>query len=71
LKGKPLASIVSVGMSQFGKLDGKYAREIFAEAAKEAFDACPELTPKKDIEALFVGMMGESYEHQGHMGPTV
>ncbi len=71
MAGKPLASIVSVGMSQFGKLDGKYAREIFAEAAKEAFDRCPELTPKKDIEALFVGMMGESYEHQGHMGPTL
>lgn len=58
-------------MSQFGKLEGKYAREIFAEAVKEAFDRCPELTPKKDIEALFVGMMGESYEHQGHTGPTM
>lgn len=71
MAGKPLASIVSVGMSQFGKLEGKYAREIFTEAAKEAFDRCPELTPKKDIEALFVGMMGESYEHQGHTGPTM
>lgn len=71
MAGKPLASIVSVGMSQFGKLEGKYAREIFAEAVKEAFDRCPELTPKKDIEALFVGMMGESYEHQGHTGPTM
>jgi len=71
LKGKPLASIVSVGLSKFGKLEGLYAREIFAEAAKEAFDRCPKLDPKKDIEALYVGHMGESYEHQGHTGATV
>jgi len=71
LKGKPLASIVSAGLSKFGKLDGLYAREIFAEAAKEAFDNCPKLEPKKDIQALYVGHMGESYEHQGHTGATM
>jgi acetyl-CoA C-acetyltransferase len=71
LKGKPLASIVSAGLSRFGKLEGLYAREIFAQAAKEAFDRCPNLDPKKDIKALFVGHMGESYEHQGHTGATV
>jgi len=71
LAGKPLATIVSAGMSKFGKLEGKYAREIFAEAAKEAFDKCPRLNPKKDIGALFVGLMGESYEHQGHTGATL
>ena len=38
---------------------------------KEAFERCPNLEPKKDIKALFVGHMGESYEHQGHTGPTV
>jgi acetyl-CoA C-acetyltransferase len=70
LKGKPLVSIVSAGLSKFGKLEGFYAREIFAEAAKEAFDCCPNLDPKKDIKALFVGQMGESYEHQGHTGAT-
>jgi acetyl-CoA C-acetyltransferase len=70
LKGKPLVSIVSAGLSKFGKLEGFYSREIFAEAAKEAFDRCPRLDPKKDIEALFVGQMGESYEHQGHTGAT-
>ncbi|MEM3464200.1 MAG: thiolase domain-containing protein [Candidatus Bathyarchaeia archaeon] len=68
MKGKPLASIVSAGLSKFGRLEGLYAREIFAEAAKEAFERCPKLDPKKDIEALFVGHMGESYEHQGHTG---
>jgi acetyl-CoA C-acetyltransferase len=71
LNGKPLVSIVSAGLSKFGKLEGLYAREIFAEAAKEAFDRCPKLDPKKDIQALFVGHMGESYEHQGHTGATM
>ena len=69
MKSKPLASIVSVGLSKFGKLEGLYAREIFAEAAKEAFDRCPKLDPKKDIQALYVGHMGESYEHQDTLGP--
>lgn len=71
MNGKPLVSIVSAGLSKFGKLEGRYAREIFAEAAKEAFDRCPKLDPKKDIEALYVGHMGESYEHQGHTGATM
>ena len=71
MKGKPLASIISAGLSKFGKLEGLYAREIFADAAKEAFDNCPKLDPKKDIQALYVGHMGESYEHQGHTGATI
>jgi len=69
--GKPLVSIVSAGLSRFGKRDGVYARELFAEAVSEAFERCPNLDPKKDVEALFVGHMGESYEHQGHTGPTL
>ena len=68
---KPLVSIVSAGLSKFGKRQGLYGRELFAEAAKEAFERCPNLEPKKHIKALFVGHMGESYEHQGHTGPTV
>jgi acetyl-CoA C-acetyltransferase len=71
VKGEPLVSIISAGLSKFGKLDGLYAREIFAQAAKETFDRCPNLDPKKDIQALFVGHMGESYEHQGHTGSTM
>ena len=70
MKGKPLVSIISAGLSKFGKLEGLYGREIFAEAVKEAFDRCPNLNPK-DIQALFVGHMGESYEHQGHTGATL
>ena len=61
---------MSAGLSKFGKLEGLYAREIFAQAAEEAFTRCPNLNPKKDIKALFVGHMGESYEHQGHTGAT-
>jgi acetyl-CoA C-acetyltransferase len=71
LSGKPLVSIVSAGLSKFGKNEGLYARELFAEAVKEAFDRCPRLEPKHDIKAIFVGHMGESYEHQGHTASTV
>jgi len=71
MTGKPLASIVSAGMSKFGKMEGTSARELFSDAAIEAFQKCPNLNPKKDIKALFVGQMGESFEHQGHTGPTV
>jgi len=68
---KPLVSIVSAGLSKFGKREGMYGRELFAEAVKEAFERSPNLNPKRDVEALFVGHMGESYEHQGHTGPTL
>jgi acetyl-CoA C-acetyltransferase len=71
LNGKPLVSIVSAGLSKFGKNEGLYARELFAEAVKEAFDRCQRLEPKRDIKAVFVGHMGESYEHQGHTASTV
>jgi len=71
LARKPLVSIVSAGLSKFGKRKGMYGREIFAEAVREAFERCPNLNPKQDIEALIVGHMGESFEHQGHTGPTV
>jgi len=68
---KPLASIVSAGLSKFGVREGVYARELFAEAAREAFERCPELSPKKDIKALFVGQMSESFEHQSHVAPMI
>jgi acetyl-CoA C-acetyltransferase len=71
LASKPLASIVSAGLSKFGRREGLLCREIFAEATQEAFNRCPNLNPIKEIESLFVGHMGESYEHQGHTGPTL
>ena len=66
MNGKPVVSIISAGLSKFGKNEGLYARELFAEAVKETFDRCPRLDPKRDIKAMFVGHMGEAYEHQGH-----
>jgi acetyl-CoA C-acetyltransferase len=71
LKGKPLVSIVSAGMSKFGKHDGLLAREIFSQAVSEAYSRCPKLEPKSDIKAMFIGHMGEAYEHQGHTGSAV
>ncbi len=69
--GKPLVSIVSAGLSKFGRRKGVYGRELFAEAVTEAFERCPSLDAKRDIKAVIVGHMGESYEHQGHTGPTL
>ena len=67
----PIASIVSGGITKFGAREGVYTRELFAEAAKEAFNNCPNLNPRRDIQALFVGMMSESYEHQAHVAPLL
>jgi len=71
LNGKPLVSIIGAGMSKFGKHDGLLGREIFGQAATEAFSRCPKLDPKQDVKAMFIGHKGESYEHQGHMGATI
>jgi acetyl-CoA C-acetyltransferase len=68
LNGKPLVSIISAGMSKFAKHDGLLAREIFSQAVQEAYSRCPKLEPKSDVKAMFIGQMGEAYEHQGHMG---
>ena len=71
MNGKPLVSIITAGMSKFGKHEGLLAREIFADAAYEAFSRCPKLNPKGDIKAMFIGHMGEAYEHQGHTGSAI
>ena len=71
MNGKPLVSIISAGMSKFGKREGLLTRELFSEAAYEAFSRCPKLDPKRDIKAMFIGHMGEAYEHQGHTGSTI
>jgi len=69
MAGKPLATIVSVGLSKFGRRQGVYARELFAEAALEAFGRVKNFDPGKDIKAAFIGQMSESYEHQSHTAP--
>jgi acetyl-CoA C-acetyltransferase len=69
LNNKSLASIISVGISKFGNREGLSGRELLVEAAIEAFEGCPALNPKRDIKALVIGQMAESFEHQGHIGP--
>src|SRR5438034_3607912 len=69
LRGKPLATIVSAGLSKFGRREGLYARELFAEAALAAFHRVEDLDPAKDIKAAFIGQMSEAYEHQAHTAP--
>jgi acetyl-CoA C-acetyltransferase len=69
MAGKPLATIVSVGLSKFGRRQGVYARELFAEAALEAFGRVKNFDPGKDVKAAFIGQMSESYEHQSHTAP--
>jgi acetyl-CoA C-acetyltransferase len=71
VKGKPLVAIVSAGLSKFGKIDEAAGRELFADAALEAYERCPNLDPKKDIKGLFIGMMSECFEHQGHSAPML
>ena len=67
---RPLASIVSVGLSKFGKRDGVYSRELFAEAVNEAFERVSNLD-QEQIHALYLGQMSDFFEHQGHAGPLM
>ncbi len=69
MRVKPLATIASVGLSKFGRRQGVYARELFAEAALEAFGRLKNFDPGKDIKTAFIGQMSESYEHQSHNAP--
>jgi len=71
LKGKPLVAVISAGLSKFGKMEESTGRELFVDAASEAFERCPNLDPKKDIKGLFIGMMSECFEHQGHSAPML
>lgn len=71
MKGKPLVAVISAGLSKFGKMEESTGRELFVDAASEAFERCPNLDPKKDIKGLFIGMMSECFEHQGHSAPML
>lgn len=71
MKEKPLVAVISAGLSKFGKMEESTGRELFVDAASEAFERCPNLDPKKDIKGLFIGMMSECFEHQGHSAPML
>ena len=71
MRGKPLVAVVSAGISKFGRMDAYTGRDLFLEAVDETFNRCPNLDPKMDIDAVFVGMMSEAFEHQGHVAPML
>ena len=62
---------MSAGLSKFGRREGLYARELFTEAALEAFHRLENVDPGKDIKAAYIGQMSEAYEHQSHTAPIM
>ena len=62
--------VAGVGMTAFGAAPERTARDMFAQAAAEAFDDAS-LEPDS-VEELFYGnFMGEFAEVQGHQGPLM
>jgi acetyl-CoA C-acetyltransferase len=60
--------IAGVGMTPFGKQSDRPSRDLFAEAARKAFDDAG--LSADDVDELFYGnFMGEFAEQQGHSGP--
>jgi len=60
--------VAGVGMTPFGKSPERTAREMFADAADEAFvDAG--VAPDTVEEVFYGNFMGEFAEQQGHQGP--
>ena len=60
--------IAGVGMTSFGKSPERTAREMFGDAAMEAFDDAG--IPRDAVDEVFYGnYMGEFAEQQGHQGP--
>ena len=60
--------IAGVGMTAFGNHGDRTSRDLFAQAASEAYDDSG-LSPE-DVEEVFYGnYMGELAEGQGHTGP--
>ncbi len=60
--------IAGVGMTKFGEHSERTSRDLFAEAASEAYDDAG-LSPE-DVDEVFYGnFMGELAEQQGHTGP--
>jgi Acetyl-CoA acetyltransferase len=60
--------VAGVGMTPFGESSERTARELFAEAARTAFDDAG-LGPGVVDEVYYGNFMGEFAEQQGHSGP--
>ncbi len=66
--------VVGAGMTRFHHKmhSGKSGRELFVEAALEAFSNVDKGIDRKDVEGVFTGYFTPTYyEHQGHIGPLV
>ncbi|MFC6942457.1 thiolase domain-containing protein [Salinirubellus sp. GCM10025818] len=64
------AIIASVASTKYDQHPESSSRELFGEAAAEAFEGTP-LFPG-DVDAVYVGnFMGDLIEDQGHMGPLL
>lgn len=60
--------IAGVGMTPFGRFAERTVREMFGDAAAEAFEDAG--VSRDDVEEVFFGnYMGEFAEQQGHQGP--
>ena len=60
--------VAGVGMTPFGKSPERTAREMFADAADEAFEDAD--VPREVVDEVFYGnFMGTFAERQGHQGP--
>ena len=63
-------TIASVASTKYDRHPESSSRELFGEAAAEAF-AGTDLSPR-DLDAVYVGnFMGDLIEDQGHMGPLL
>ncbi len=60
--------VAGVGMTAFGKSPERTARELFAEAARKAYDDAG-LGPDAVDEVFYGNFMGQHAEQQGHSGP--
>ena len=62
--------VAGVGLTRFGAVSDRTGRDLFAEAAANAFEDAD--VPRGDVEELNVGnFMGVDAERQGHMGPIM
>ena len=62
------ARVAGVGMTPFAKHEDRTGRDLFADAAREAFADAG--VPRADVdEVVFGNFMGEFAEQQGHTGP--
>ena len=60
--------VAGVGMTAFGKSPERTGRELFAEAARKAYDDAG-LGPDAVDEVFYGNFMGQHAEQQGHSGP--